>query len=105
MNNGRFQRRIVAGVLVGLAAMAGERLRVPGFTELSAVCTHPDFLGRGYAAMLMQEIMRSIRDRGETPILHVRADNARAIALYKRLGFRIRKEGHFAVLRRSALKP
>jgi ribosomal protein S18 acetylase RimI-like enzyme len=49
----------------------------------------------------MLEIMRRIRDRGETPMLHVRADNTRAIALYERLEFRIRKEGHFAVLRRG----
>jgi ribosomal protein S18 acetylase RimI-like enzyme len=84
-----------------LAAMAGERLKVPGFTEVSAVCTHPDYLGRGYAGALMAEIMRRIRDRGETPFLHVRGDNTRAIALYERLGFKTRHSGHFAVLRRS----
>lgn len=85
-----------------LAAMAGERLKVPGYTEVSAVCTHPDFLGRGYAGVLMREIMRGICGRGETPFLHVREDNTRAIELYERLGFQIRKLGHFAVLRRSA---
>lgn len=82
-----------------LVAMAGERLKVAGYTEVSAVCTHPDFLGQGYAAALMSEIMRCIRKRGETPFLHVRQDNARAIALYERLGFRTRWSGHFAVLR------
>ncbi len=85
-----------------LAAMAGERLKVPGFTEVSAVCTHPDRLGKGYAGALMKEVMRGIWDRGETPFLHVRGDNTRAIALYERLGFRIRHRGHFAVLRREA---
>src|SRR5579862_4067259 len=85
-----------------LVAMAGERLKVPGRTEVSAVCTHPDFLGRGYAAALMAEVMQRIRERGETPFLHVREDNARAIAVYERLGFRVRKRGHFAVLRRVA---
>ena len=74
-----------------LVAMAGERLKVPGHTEVSAVCTHPDHLGKGYAAMLMTEIMRGIWDRGEVPFLHVRGDNRRAIALYERLGFRIRR--------------
>jgi len=84
-----------------LVAMAGERLKVPGHTEISAVCTHPDHLGKGYAGALMNEVMRSIRSRGDTPFLHVRADNARAIALYERLGFRIRWSGHFAVLRKQ----
>ncbi len=83
-----------------LVAMAGERLKVPGHTEVSAVCTHPDHTGNGYARVLMIEIMRRIRDRGETPFLHVRADNTRAIDLYKLLGFRERKFGHFAVLRK-----
>lgn len=85
-----------------LVAMAGERLKVPGFSEVSAVCTHPDHLGKGYAAALMTEVIRSIRERGEAPFLHVRSDNSRAIALYERLGFRIRWEGHYAVLQRTA---
>jgi predicted GNAT family acetyltransferase len=84
-----------------LVAMAGERLKVPGHTEVSAVCTHPDHLGKGYAGVLMNEVMRAILSRGETPFLHVRADNTRAIALYERLGFRIRWSGHFAVLRKN----
>lgn len=84
-----------------LVAMAGERLKVPGHTEVSAVCTHPEHTGKGYAAILMAEVMRRIRERGETPFLHVRADNGRAIEIYKRLGFRERKLGHFAVLRKA----
>jgi ribosomal protein S18 acetylase RimI-like enzyme len=84
-----------------LVAMAGERLKVPGFTEVSAVCTHPDYLGRGYAGTLMLEVMRRIRDRDETPFLHVRGDNDRAIALYGSLGFRTRWTGHFAVLKKT----
>lgn len=83
-----------------LVAMGGERLKVPGYTEVSAVCTHPDHLGKGYAGILMNEVMKRIRERGETPFLHVRSDNARAIGLYERLGFTRRWEGHFAVLRK-----
>ena len=85
-----------------LVAMAGERLKVPGFTEISAVCTHPNHLGKGYAAALMTEIMRRIRARGEKAFLHVRGDNSRAIAIYERLGFHTRWQGHFAVLRKLA---
>ncbi|HTT24322.1 MAG TPA: GNAT family N-acetyltransferase [Candidatus Sulfotelmatobacter sp.] len=85
-----------------LVAMAGERLKVPGYTEVSAVCTHPDHLGKGYAAALMTEVMHGIRARGETPFLHVRADNSRAIVLYERLGFHTSWEGHYAVLRRAS---
>jgi len=83
-----------------LVAMAGERLKVPGYTEVSAVCTHPYHLGRGYAAALMTEVKRAIRERGEKPFLHVRSDNARAIAIYERLGFHKRWEGYYAILRR-----
>jgi ribosomal protein S18 acetylase RimI-like enzyme len=83
-----------------LVAMSGQRLQVPDYTEVSAVCTHPEHTGNGYAAALMLEVMRRIRERGETPFLHVRGDNARAIALYERLGFRTRKRGYFAVLRK-----
>jgi ribosomal protein S18 acetylase RimI-like enzyme len=84
-----------------LVAMSGERLKVPGYTEISAVCTHPDHTGKGYARILMTEIMRGIGERGEVPMLHVRRDNTRAIALYERLGFSKRTVLHYAVLRKS----
>ncbi len=70
-----------------LAAMAGERLRLANYAEVSAVCTHPDFLGRGLATGLMAAVMERMKKKGETPILHVRANNSRAIGLYERLGF------------------
>jgi ribosomal protein S18 acetylase RimI-like enzyme len=91
------------GIRVGgkLAAMAGERMKVPGYAEVSAVCTHPDHTGHGYAAALMTRVMQGIVKRGEIPFLHVRGDNLRAIELYKRLGFRERKSGYFVVLRRE----
>jgi ribosomal protein S18 acetylase RimI-like enzyme len=84
-----------------LIAMAGERLKVPGYTEVSAICTHPEHTGHGYARILTTEIMRRILERGETPFLHVRHDNMRAIALYERLGFRVRVVNYHAVLRRD----
>lgn len=85
-----------------LAAMAGERLRVPGFTEISAVCTHPDHLGHGYATALMAELAHRIHGRGEIPFLHVREDNTRAIALYEHLGYQKRVLLHFAMVRKPA---
>jgi ribosomal protein S18 acetylase RimI-like enzyme len=83
-----------------LVAMAGERLKVPGYTEVSAVCTHPEHTGRGYARILMLEIMQGIRERGEVPFLHVRQDNTRAVQLYERLGFRTRMVVQFTVLKK-----
>ncbi len=85
-----------------LVAMAGERLKVPGYTEVSAVCTHPEHTGKGYAGILMMEVMRRIRDRGEQTFLHVRSDNMRAIKLYEKLGFRTRAEMHYAILRNTS---
>jgi predicted GNAT family acetyltransferase len=83
-----------------LVAMAGERLKIPGYTEVSAVCTHPEHAGHGYARILMTEVIERICSRGETPFLHVREDNVRAIELYQRLGFAQRVLLHFAVLRK-----
>jgi ribosomal protein S18 acetylase RimI-like enzyme len=82
-----------------LAAMAGERLRLPGYTEVSAVCTHPDHLGHGYASAVMGVVMDNICSRGELPILHVLPENTRAIQVYERLGFTKRAMLHLAVLR------
>jgi predicted GNAT family acetyltransferase len=84
-----------------LATMAGERMKVPGYTEVSAVCTHPDFLGRGYASHLMSILCSEIIDRGETPFLHVRADNPRAIRAYERLGFQISRDVFFVIIKRK----
>lgn len=85
-----------------LAAMAGERLRAPGYTEVSAVCTHPDYLGHGYATGLMVEIMRRILARGETPFLHVRSQNLRAIEIYRRLGYVDRHLFQLTILHKNA---
>jgi ribosomal protein S18 acetylase RimI-like enzyme len=84
-----------------LVSLAGERLRLPGFTEVSAVCTHPGYLGHGYAATLMSIIIQQIIERGETPFLHVRAGNARAVQLYRRLNFTSSVDVQLIVLRRN----
>jgi ribosomal protein S18 acetylase RimI-like enzyme len=81
-----------------LAAMAGQRLRLDEFTEVSAVCTHPDFRGRGYAAAVMTPLIERVFSEGRTPLLHVKTENAAAKSVYERLGFSIRRPIHFAVL-------
>jgi predicted GNAT family acetyltransferase len=85
-----------------LAAMAGERMRMPGYTEISAVCTHPNHAGHGYATALMVELIGQIRRRNEIPILHVRSSNTHAIGLYRRIGFTDRRRFHFAVIAKTA---
>ena len=75
-----------------LVAMAGERLRVPGHVELSAICVHPEARGKGYGAALTQSLMRRVFADGEVPFLHVRPDNKAAVVLYRRLGFETRRE-------------
>jgi predicted GNAT family acetyltransferase len=75
-----------------LVAMAGERMKPEGFTEVSGVCTHPDHRGRGYAALLSVAVAERILERGETPFLHAFAGNRAAIALYERLGFVLRAD-------------
>ena len=83
-----------------LAAMTGQRLHVDNYTEISAVCTHPDFLGKGYAGTLMRHQLKIIRSQNKIPFLHVRADNSRAIALYERLGFKINRGMNFYFMKR-----
>ena len=75
-----------------LVAMAGERMQVDSLREVSGVCTHPDFQGRGLARQLMLKLIRRQMMRGETPFLHVMRDNVHAHLLYGRMGFRDRKE-------------
>jgi len=83
-----------------LVAIAGERLRLPGFTEVSAVATHPDHRGRGYAKALISVVMESMAARGDRAFLHVWPDNAGAIATYTALGFSPRRLMLVAMLRR-----
>ena len=82
-----------------LIAMAGERMRVPGYTEISAVCTHPDARSRGLAARLMRVVAAQIADRGEKLFLHVYPHNRAAIAVYEKLGFRHRADVRLMVFR------
>lgn len=83
-----------------LVAMAGERLQIDGFIEISGVCTHPDYRGRGYGATLLRAVGAQILRDGATPFLHTYADNSGAIALYKSLGFETRCEVIHAVWRK-----
>lgn len=84
-----------------LVAMAGERMRVPGFAEISGVCTHPDHRGRGYAKGLMQIVARTMQARGDTPFLHAYAAHDATVALYRTLGFSVRAEMHMLVVDRG----
>jgi predicted GNAT family acetyltransferase len=85
-----------------LVAMAGERMKPGNYTEMTAVCVHPNCRGRGYAQMLLGAVSRQIVARGEIPFLHVFSDNAGAIALYRRQGMVIRRRIFVTVLGRAA---
>ncbi|MCM2578576.1 GNAT family N-acetyltransferase [Streptomyces meridianus] len=82
-----------------LVAMAGERFRVPGHTEISAVCTDDSHRGLGLATRLIRAVAAGVRERGETPFLHAAADNTAAIRLYEALGFRLRRGISFRAVR------
>jgi ribosomal protein S18 acetylase RimI-like enzyme len=75
-----------------LVAMAGRRLHVPGWIEISAVCTHPDHRGQGLSRLLMAAVDAAIRAEGHRAFLHVLHENARAVELYRGLGFTTRAD-------------
>jgi predicted GNAT family acetyltransferase len=92
------------GIRIGgrLAAMAGERMRFPGYTEVSGVCTHPEFRGRGLARCLSAAVVSGIEARGDQAFLHAWKSNHSAISLYEGLGFELRAEVNVAVLTRGS---
>lgn len=99
-----FERTYRLGDFIGvkqdgrLIAMAGERMKPDGFTEVSGVCTHPDFRSRGYAGALMRVVTQRILERGEQAFLHAYAANTATIALYETLGFSVRTTVTYTVL-------
>jgi ribosomal protein S18 acetylase RimI-like enzyme len=101
-------RTVVLGEYLGirhggrLIAMAGERMKFPGFTEISGVCTHPEYRGRGLAETLVRALMRNILKRGEVPFLHIYSENAAAAALYRKLAFTHRRSLVVSLLKRAA---
>lgn len=102
---GPFRPRTIAfGGFIGvreqgrLIAMAGTRLRVEGFSEVSGVCTHPDYRGRGLAQGLMREVIGRILDEGDACFLHAFADRPATINLYRSLGFEVRQRITYVTL-------
>jgi ribosomal protein S18 acetylase RimI-like enzyme len=101
-------RTIILGGYLGirregrLVAMAGQRLRPPGWAEISAVCTDAAYRGQGLAARLVRAVQADIQARGETSFLHATVQNTGAIALYEALGFRLRRPVMFRVARAPA---
>jgi predicted GNAT family acetyltransferase len=105
---GRFRKRAPElGSYIGihesgqLIAMAGEGFRFPGYTEISAVCTHPDYRARGYASSLVSALTQKITERAEIPFLHVSKENVGAIRVYEKLGFKTRCDVNFAIVKRE----
>ena len=101
-----YERTIDFGHYIGifdkeeLVAMAGERLQINGFTEISAICTKPEYLGKGYASLLLSKASERTMKEGNTPFLHVRTDNVRAIQVYQKLGFTIKADVYFAIFKK-----
>jgi len=85
-----------------LVAMAGQRMHLPGHREISAVCTHPEFEGRGYARFLVAQLVHGILEDGESAFLHVEESNERAQAVYRGLGFSERRRLPLLVAERVA---
>ncbi len=106
-NPGPFATRTIEfghyhGIFIGdqLVAMAGQRLHAFNYAEISAVCTHPDYTGKGYARQLLLFHISRILGASNIPFLHVRDDNERAIKLYETLGFITRRSVYFYVLQK-----
>jgi GNAT superfamily N-acetyltransferase len=99
------KRTIELGTYLGireegrLIALAGERLRPPGWTEISAVCTDPAHRGRGLATRLVRAVAAGVRERGDIPFLHAAADNTNAIRLYESIGFTLRRRSPILLVR------
>lgn len=84
-----------------LIAMTGQRMHPGNYTEISAVCTHPDHLGKGYAHKLLLHQLDIILQHGQQPFLHVRDDNSRAISIYQQLGFVISRPMNFYFMKKE----
>jgi predicted GNAT family acetyltransferase len=84
-----------------LIAMAGERMHIDGYVELSAVCVRDEYRGQGLAGRLVNVLRTSIEARGDTPFLHVRSNNQAAIRLYERLGFEVRQAFRLVAIKRT----
>jgi len=84
-----------------LVAITGERLHLTDHTEVSAVCTSPEYTGKGYGAFLVSFVAEKIIRSGKTPFLHVKADNQRAIKMYERLGFVHRSDMFFGIFKQK----
>jgi ribosomal protein S18 acetylase RimI-like enzyme len=99
------QRTVELGTYLGirregrLVAMAGERMRPTGWTEISAVCTDPAYRGHGFATRLIRAVAVGIRQRGDIPFLHTGGDNTTAIRLYESIGFTFRRPMSFQLVR------
>lgn len=105
---GPFRRRTIElggyrGIRVDgrLASMTGQRCGLNDFTEVSAVCTWPEFRGRGYAKALVSTVANRVFEQNKTPFLGVREDNVGAVHVYEKVGFKIRRSLHVTVLKRS----
>ncbi|HPG12772.1 MAG TPA: GNAT family N-acetyltransferase [Chitinophagaceae bacterium] len=101
-----FQNTILFGNYFGifvdgrLAAMAGQRMHPLPYMEVSAVCSHPDFRGKGYAKAVMLHVMKIIAENGFIPFLHVLTENAGAIKLYESIGYSTRKRFSIDMIRK-----
>jgi ribosomal protein S18 acetylase RimI-like enzyme len=86
-----------------LIAMGGERLKVPGYTEVSAICTHPDYRGRQLARHILSHVSQQIIHRGEVPFLHSLTTNEPALKVYQQLGYRPNRHIYYAIVEKQSL--